>query len=133
MKRTRVRASLFSVDARTPSLKQYPGARARSRQDDEDEVEKGGWLKEGPQARARRRGHFILTSSDDKTCSETSARREGKGVKVFTKPYPGSLRERLVLRWFHVSNRVPGYQSPMISVAPHFYRGEMSENISALI
>jgi len=73
MKRTRVRASLFSVDARTPSLKQYPGARARSRQDDEDEVEKGGWLKEGPQARARRRGHFILTSSDDKTCSETSA------------------------------------------------------------
>lgn len=35
MKRTRVtRAGLFSVDARTPSLKQYPGAiEARSRQD----------------------------------------------------------------------------------------------------
>lgn len=35
MKRTRVtRAGLFLVDARTPSLKQYPGAiEARSRQD----------------------------------------------------------------------------------------------------
>lgn len=97
--------------------------------DNEDEVKKGGWLKEGPQARARRRGHFILTSSDDKTCSETSAWRR-QGVKVFTKSYPESLRERLVLRWFHVSNRVPRYQSPMISVAPHIFAAEKCLRIS---
>lgn len=52
--------------------------------------------------RARRRGHFILTLSDDKTRSEMSMWREG-GMKVFTKPYPESLREKLILH--HVSNR----------------------------
>lgn len=62
-------------------------------------------LKEEPQARARRRGHFILTLSDDKTRSETSmwgGRGGEEGMKVFTKPYPGSFREKLILH--HVSN-----------------------------